>query len=280
MGRHGQRLATKPAVAAVYPFLAAAFLTAALAACSASSSAPRPASSGTGYPAAAASPTVHPAVEPTGPASAITIAGTHPVPPNGSQDTHAQTPAASCDDTTLATDKALGGKIAAGFVSASLPVSADLLTHFLQGTGTGVDYRAGSVISKQALASAAFRAVDSEVQTAILSQLKAGRTRVRLSAAQLPLVSFASSGGDLYWGFRGTQGLSVTGTVHRADGRYSGTLSYVIRDSYGFPAGDTLAGFGAPMRYLQTVCGAPQHTGGAHWFPDTITVTVPFSHPV
>jgi hypothetical protein len=283
MGRHGQRLAIKPAVAAVSPLLAAAFLAAALAGCSASSPAARPASSGTGHPAAAASPTVHPAVHPavhpTGPASAITIAGTRPVPPNGSQDTAAEAPTAGCDRTTLATDKALGGKIVAGFVSASLPVSADLLTHFLQGTGTGVDYRAGSVISKQALASAAFRAVDSEVQTAILSQLKAGRTRVRLSAAQLPLVSFASSGGDLYWGFRGTQGLSVTGTVHRADGRYSGTLSYAIRDSYGFPAGDTLAGFGAPMRYLQTVCGAPQHAGGAHWFPDTITVTVPFSPP-
>ena len=44
-------------------------------------------------------------------------------------------------------------------------------------------------------------------------------------------------------------------------------------------AEDTLAGFGAPMRYLQTVCGAPQQADGAHWFPDTITVTVPFSHP-
>ena len=33
------------------------------------------------------------------------------------------------------------------------------------------------------------------------------------------------------------------------------------------------------MRYLQTACGAPQHAGGARWFPDTITVTVPFSRP-
>jgi hypothetical protein len=33
------------------------------------------------------------------------------------------------------------------------------------------------------------------------------------------------------------------------------------------------------MRYLQTVCGAPQHSGGARWFPDSITVTVPFSRP-
>jgi hypothetical protein len=31
------------------------------------------------------------------------------------------------------------------------------------------------------------------------------------------------------------------------------------------------------MRYLQTACGAPQHPGGAHWFPDTIAVTVPFN---
>jgi len=92
-------------------------------------------------------------------------------------------------------------------------------------------------------------------------------------------VAFESRNSDLYWGFRGTQGLTVTGSGSRKNGRYTGTLSYVIRDSYGFPASDTLGGFGAPMRYLQTVCGAPQHPGGAHWFPDTITVTVPFSRP-
>jgi hypothetical protein len=83
----------------------------------------------------------------------------------------------------------------------------------------------------------------------------------------------------LYWAFRGTQGLTVTGHGSLANGRWTGTLSYVIRDSYGFPAGDTLAGFGSPMRYLQTVCGAPQHSGGARWFPDSITVTVPFTRP-
>ena len=90
-------------------------------------------------------------------------------------------------------------------------------------------------------------------------------------------MAFDSRTSDLYWGFRGTQGLTVTGSGHRENGRYVGTLSYVIRDSYGFPAGDTLEGFGPPMRYLQTACGAPQHAGGARWFPDTITVTVPFS---
>jgi hypothetical protein len=84
-------------------------------------------------------------------------------------------------------------------------VAASLLAHFLTGTGTGVNYRAGSPIAKKALASEAY--------------------------------------------------------------------------SYGFPVGDTLDGFGPPMRYLQTVCGAPRHAGGAHWFPDTITVTVPFNRP-
>ena len=255
MGRHGQRVAV---TAAAVPLL----LAAALAGCSASSPAP---------PAPA---TTHPSAAP-----AITVAGDHPVPGNGSQDTNAQTPGARCDRTTFATDQAVGGRIAAGFTGTGLPVSAELLTHFLGGTGTAVGFRAGSVISKDARASAAFRTMDSQVQSAILGQLKTGRAEVRLSAAQLPTVSFESSGGDLYWGFRGTQGLTVTGRVHRANGRYAGTLTYVIRDSYGFPAGDTLAGFGAPMRYLQTVCGAPQHAGGAHWFPDTITVTVPFSHP-
>ena len=199
--------------------------------------------------------------------------------PSGSQDTHAQTPGAGCDSAAFATDKALGVKVAGGFALAGFAASAALLEHFLAGKGTEVDYRAGSVISREAMASSAFRAVDNEVQEMIASQLKASRTRVRLAAAQLPVVAFESRSSDLYWGFRGTQGLTVTGSGSRANGRFTGTLSYVIRDSYGFPAGDTFGGFGAPMRYLQTVCGAPQHAGGAHWFPDTITVTVPFNRP-
>jgi hypothetical protein len=210
-------------------------------------------------------------------AFAFTVAGNRPVLPGGSQDTHAQTPDTTCDSARFAADKAMGARVARTFALAGFPASADLLAHFLDGTGTGVNYRAGSPIAKQALASEAFRALNAEVTTAIRRQLKAGRTRVRLSAAQLPAVAFESTSSDLYWGFRGTQGLTVTGRGTRENGRYAGTLSYVIRDSYGFPVGDTLDGFGPPMRYLQTVCGAPRHAGGAHWFPDTITVTVPFN---
>ena len=248
------------------PVICAAFLcmVAALPGCSAASPAAGP-------PAAA--------VPSAGAAFAFTVAGARPVPPNGSQDTHAQTPKAACDNVRFAADEVLGSNVAGGFALAGFPASADLLRHFLQGKGTEVGYRAGSPISEQAGSSGAFRAVNNEVQRAILSQLKAGKARVQLSGAQLPTVVFGSKNSDLYWGFRGTQGLTVTGSGSRKNGRYAGTLSYVIRDSYGFPASDTLAGFGAPMRYLQTVCGAPQHPGGAHWFPDTITVTVPFNRP-
>jgi len=249
------------------PVICAAFLcmVAALPGCSAAS------------PAAGSAPAA--AVPSADAAFAFTVAGARPVPPNGSQDTHAQTPKAACDSATFAADEAVGIKVADGFAVAGFPASADLLTHFLRGKGTQVDYPAGSPISKKALSSGAFRAVDNEVQEAIFSQLKDGKTRVQLSAAQLPTVAFESKSSDLYWGFRGTQGLTVTGSGSRKNGRYVGTLSYVIRDSYGFPASDTLHGFGAPMRYLQTACGTPHHPGGAHWFPDTITVTVPFNRP-
>ncbi len=276
MGRPRRRRAKEPVIVA-----ASLCVVAVLSGCSAASSSgassadpPAPTIVHSAVPSAA-----HPAAHSAGTASAFTVAGTRPVLPSGSQDTHAQTPAASCDSSTFAADKALGARVAHGFGLAGFPVSADLLTHFLKGKGTEVDYRAGSPISKQARASGAFRAVDNEVTEAILRQLKAGRAHVRLSAAQLPTVAFESGASDLYWGFRGTQGLTVTGSGRRENGRYVGTLSYVIRDSYGFPVGDTLEGFGPPMRYLQTACGAPQHAGGARWFPDTITVTVPFSRP-
>jgi hypothetical protein len=199
------------------------------------------------------------------------------VTPNGSQDTYAATADATCDGAQLKADRSLGAGIADGFSLEGFPAASDLLEHFLTGSGTEVDYRLGSTISAQAEASAGFRTVNDIVQGEIALQLKAGDTRVRLSAAQLPTVLFASTASDLYWGFRGTQGLTVSGGGRRENGHYTGMLTYVIRDSYGFPADDTLDGFGPPMRYLQTVCGAPRQAGGARWFPDTITVRVPFT---
>jgi hypothetical protein len=217
------------------------------------------------------------ATAPAPAAAVFTVSGDNPVQANGSQDTYAATPDATCDSSQFAADKALGNQIVDGFRLEDFPTAANLLAHFLKGTGTEVEFGIGSVISKQAVASSEFQVVNTDVQSEIALQLKAKVTRVRLSAAQLPTVLFGSKSSDLYWGFRGTQGLTVTGGGTRKNGRYVGTLTYVIRDSYGFPVDDTLDGFGPPMRYLQTACGAPQHPGGAHWFPDTITVRVPFT---
>jgi hypothetical protein len=179
----------------------------------------------------------------------------------------------------VAADNNLGNDIADGFAASGFPAAAGLLRHFLAGEGTGVNYPAGSRTSRLAVASSAFQLVNGQVQTAVARRLKAGDVQVRLAATQLPTVTFSATTSDLYWSFRGTQGLTVTGSGVRESGRYVGTLTYVIRDSYGFPAGDTLDGFGPPMRYLQTACGAPQYAAGAHWFPDTITLTVPFDQP-
>jgi hypothetical protein len=202
-----------------------------------------------------------------------------PVPANGSQDTSAQASGTTCDGAQLTADKRLGNQIAGGFAAGGFPTAAALLRHFLAGAGTAVSYPAGSPIAKLALASSAFQTVNRQVQAAVAHQLKAGGTEVKLSAGQLPTAEFSDATSDLYWSFRGTQGLTVTGHGSRKSGRYVGTLTYVIRDSYGFPVDDTLGGFGPPMRYLQTVCGAPRHAGGARWFPDSVTVTVPFDQP-
>src|SRR5580704_17611990 len=56
-------------------------------------------------------------------AFAFTVAGVHPVPPNGSQDTHPLTPKAGCDGATFAADQALGVRVADGFALAGFPAS-------------------------------------------------------------------------------------------------------------------------------------------------------------
>ncbi|MGH3247874.1 MAG: hypothetical protein ACRDOI_16965, partial [Trebonia sp.] len=114
------------------------------------------------------------------------VSGDHPVVPDGSQDTHAATPGAVCDSAEFANDKSIGGQVVAGFTVAGFPASADLLEHFFQGKGTEIDYRAGSSISRQVLASGVFRALNQRVQGMVVGQLKAGQARVRLSAARLP----------------------------------------------------------------------------------------------
>jgi len=214
------------------------------------------------------------------PANRFTVAGNDPVQPNSSQDTRAQA-TGTCRPRMLHSDQTLGDTTAAGFTLAGAPVAAQLLGHFLAGTGTPVRFGPRSRTARQALASRPFRALNHEVQAAVVAQLRAGHRRVRLPGSALTPVLFASPGSsqDLYLGFRGTQGLDVTGAGTITRRGYAGTLTYVITDSYGFPPQDQLLGIGTAMRYLQVNCGSPQTRGGARWFPDAITVTVPFRHP-
>ena len=75
-------------------------------------------------------------------------------------------------------------------------------------------------------------------------------------------------------------GVNPAGKMPLIRSDYVGELTYVIRDAYGFGVHDYLFGAGAEMRYLQTTCGAPFYPGGAHWFPDSIAVTVAWRVPV
>jgi hypothetical protein len=215
----------------------------------------------------------------------FTVSGSVPVESNPSQDTHARDPAAACQRQKLRRDEALGQATVAAFTSARVPVSAMLLAHFLGGTGTAVHFGAGSQISQEARASSVFRSLNRQIQAAILSQLRAGASHVRLAGSPLRAIRFGVPASaqdpaqDLYLGFRGTQGLDVSGRGTMTGRRYTGTLTYVIRDSYGFPPRDQLLGIGTAMRYLQVNCGNPAGRGGARWFPDSMTVTVPFRHP-
>jgi hypothetical protein len=197
------------------------------------------------------------------------------------QDTHAQDPSSRCDPATFQRNRSVGKAAVAGFAFAGADASARLLAHFLQGTGTPVNFGADSAIARQAKASSAFRTMNRSAQADVLRQLRAGRTRVKLDRTLLQPIRFGVPGSarDLYLGFRGTQGLEVRGSGHLARHRFTGRLTYVIRDVYGFPPSDQLLGTGPAMRYLQVNCGAPEHAGGAHWFPDSITVTVPFRRP-
>jgi hypothetical protein len=210
----------------------------------------------------------------------FTVRGSVPVAPSASQDTHALAPGAVCQPRTFRRDKALGRAAVASFTATGAPVSARLLTHFLAGRGTAVNFGAGSQISRQARASRAFRNLNRRVQAAMRGQLTGPASHVRLPGSAVTTVRFglSDSSPDLYLGFRGTQGVDVRGAGTRTGRRYAGRLTYVIRDSYGFTPQDQLLGVGSAMRYLQTTCGNPPVRGGAHWFPDSITVIVPFRH--
>jgi hypothetical protein len=85
----------------------------------------------------------------------FTVAGRFPVFRAPGQDTHAQDPSSRCDPATFRRNRAVGKAAVAGFAFTGVDASARLLAHFLQGTGTPVNFGADTTIARQAKASSA-----------------------------------------------------------------------------------------------------------------------------
>jgi hypothetical protein len=207
----------------------------------------------------------------------FTVNGSIPVAHNSTQDTHAQDPKSKCNRVRFVADESLG-QDAVELLLIPAPTAAGLLEHFLDGTGSERDFPNGSKISDAVNNSSEFKRLDKAIQAAVVSQLNSGNTTVKLTTG-LRLIRLTSTP-NLYFGFRGTQGLTVSGSGKVVGSNYVGTLTYVLRDSYGFTPNYSFVAIGKEMRYLQVNCGAPHFSLGAHWFPDSITVTVPFNQPV
>ncbi|HEY5835230.1 hypothetical protein [Streptomyces sp.] len=185
---------------------------------------------------------------------------------------------ATCNHARMVAAMLVGRSTVAFFQNAGAYRSAALLGHFMGGSGKPVNYSSTSVLAKATLADPEFKKLNQSVKDELKKQLDKGATSVTLGAPPMSRVVLKSTL-DLWGAFRGTQGLKITGSGKLSGGKYVGTLTYVIQDSYGFTSRDTFYGFGSSMRYLQINCGAPQHRGGAHWFADSVTVSVPFSLP-
>ena len=206
----------------------------------------------------------------------FTVRGSLKVLPSESQDTHAEAPPGSvCDPVTFRKDRAGGSATASGFGFLGAAGAETLLRHFLAGKSSPVHFPATSGLARDLLRNPQFQALDRAVRARVTGELNHGRRAITVTAPVLQRIVL-SEPLDLGLSFGGTQGLTVTGHGMLTRGHYTGSLTYTVRDSYGFTTSDHFHGVGDDMRYLQTVCGHPPQRGGAHWFPDSVTATVRF----
>jgi hypothetical protein len=167
-----------------------------------------------------------------------------------------------------------------------LSTAAEFLAHFLDGTGTVINLPDTSSTASEIKNGTEFMTENENVMNYIKQQLQGGVTQIQLPTPD-PLHAFAFTRfvfvslteRDLYFAFRYTHGVVVSGSGSLVGNNYVGSLTYTISESYGFNGQNILLGFGPAMRYLQTVCGAPYYPGGAHWFPVTVTISEPINIP-
>lgn len=185
-----------------------------------------------------------------------------------------------CDQVKAEAARIAGESAAQFFDFIGATDAADLLRHFLAGTGTPVDYPDGTTLSQAVKADPQFIALNEEVQAAAAAQFNAGLLSAEVSPNLRRLdFSIDSTALSLRKAFGGTQGMEVQGSGNVQSGIYTGTITYTIQDIYGFTNKLKFEEIGKVMHYLQGTCGAPENPGGAHWFADSVKVTVPFSQP-
>jgi hypothetical protein len=222
----------------------------------------------------------------------VSVTGGIPYAPDPS-DTAVTPGSASCSRLHKGLDLSLYASELAFFKADHAPDAANLLAHWWGGSGQPVNYGATSVLATKAAQFPAFQAMNSKVQQFVREELAGGTTSITVPASQgysptnqrpLVLMNFDDvvNFPALYWAFRATQGIKVTGTIKDHGGKYTGQLTYVISDTYGFRNNDSsrLTGpFTRAMNYLQTNCGHPKYAAGPLWFSDSVTVPVKFSAP-
>jgi hypothetical protein len=148
------------------------------------------------------------------------------------------------------------------------PNAADFLAHFLAGKGGDLNLDAKSGLAQEVLASHEFATIDGNVRKSVKKALddaiaagqKSGLVQILEQTLKddNALFDFEDKAGepDLYYAFRGTQGLDLSGQIDVVNGRYVGYLEYTIHDVYGFKRNTNFFG-GAEGRYLQAHCGFP-----------------------
>jgi hypothetical protein len=217
-----------------------------------------------------------------------TVSGGIPFPHKTSRDSDQATGspalAKTCSAFTNARYRGFALAAIAFLSGARDPYAADALHQWLNGRTSPLEFRADSAIAKEAKVFHTFTELNAAIKQELKRRLDAGDRTVVVHPRQTVDFTTAPKLSELYVLFRGTQGLDISGEGTITGGRYQGKLTYVIRDTFGFSNKDLFSvpggkDIGRDLHYLQTVCGGPYHPGGAHWYPDSVTVEVPVDLP-
>ena len=165
----------------------------------------------------------------------VFVKGSIPYTPDPSETAVTQS-SASCSRIYKGLDLGLYLSELAAFKADHAPDAANLLAHWLAGSGQPVNYGSSSVLATKAAEFPAFQAMNAKVQGYVWHKIAQGVTNITvpsnpgyLPTNQRPVVLMDFNDvvnfPALYWAFRATQGISLTGTIRDQGGRYTGKLT-------------------------------------------------------